>query len=153
MQRSTIKTFLSVAILFVAAAGCKKTKVATSPSLALKETSSKEIPLNGDFEATFSFTDKEGDADSLYVIRRRLNLKGPETKAPLAFSVPKTGGEAEGEIETILFYVRGLTLNFNPLGPSTNRERDTLSIRYVLKDRKKNTSDTVTIDNVIVTRQ
>jgi hypothetical protein len=152
MQRSTLSSFLSVAVLVLATWSCKKEKVATKPSLTLKESSSKEVPFNGSFLATFGYTDKEGDADTLFVIRKRLNVRGPETKAPLDYAIPQTSGEAEGELATVLYYVRDLTLNFSRLGTAANPEPDTLKLLYILKDKKKNTSDTVTIDGVIVTR-
>ena len=144
---------LSLGIFIFAA--CNKDKFETKPKLKVESLSSDFIPRNQDLRITFSFTDKEGDVDdSLYLIRTRLNQRGPYTDAkPIEYKIPSFPNQQKGEITLTLPYALGLTFGISPVGiPGTNdRELDTLALKFVLLDKGKNVSDTATA-NVIVER-
>jgi hypothetical protein len=134
---------------------CSKDSVDTKPSLKIESVSSDIIAKNQDLNVTMSFTDKEGDVnDTLFIIRTRTNKRGPVTLKPLALKVPDFPSKTKGEITANLSYSNHLTLQLSPLsipGNASQNEPDTLILKFVLKDKEKNVSDTATA-NVIVQR-
>jgi hypothetical protein len=135
-------------------AGCSKDKLESKPKIDLKSVNTKFISTGGTLTVNLNFKDKEGDLDdSLYVIRQRMNRRGLVTARPSGYKIPAFGGKDKGEIEVNLTY-SALTFNISPIkipGVQAN-EPDTLNLGFVVRDKAKNLSDTVRVDNVIVTR-
>lgn len=145
----------SLFLLFIIA--CGKDKFETVPQLKFKSRSTDIVEINGDLKLTIEFTDKEGDVDdSLILVRQRLNKKSPLMLAPSPYPIPKFTATSKGEFVVTLTYQYGLILGITPIHisgsvPSRN-EPDTLSLKFVARDKAGNKSDTLTVNNVYVIR-
>lgn len=142
-------------LLFIGA--CNKDNFESKPTLKVESLSSEVVPKGSDLVINFSFTDKEGDiSDTLFVLRQRRNLRGPRTASPVPYRVPAFPNESKGEISLRLSYVNDLTFNFPEIRiPGTNPsqyEPDSMTLRFVLKDKEGNKSDTASA-SVVVLRQ
>ena len=135
--------------------GCKKDKFEDKPQLKLKSTSADVVPQNSAYRAVLEFTDKQGDLDSIYIIRQRLNRRGMLTSAKVDYPVPKFPNNNQGEIQIDFDYNIDLTVGLNPINvPGSNPQRfepDSLRLRFVVVDRADHASDTLNV-NVIVNR-
>jgi hypothetical protein len=147
-----IAPILAFIVILVA---CDKDQFETKPTLKLESLSSEFISKNQGLDITFSFTDKEGDVnDTLFVSRTRLNKRSIVTRPFIPYQIPDFPKTVKGEIVLRLAYTSGLTLGINPLSIPNQAgkfEPDTLLLRFVLKDKENNKSDTA-IANVIVER-
>ncbi len=113
------------------------------------------MPRGDSLTVTFEFTDKEGDVDSaLFLVRRRLNVKGDTTKNAERFTIPSFPDKNQGEIQVTLsnsgYLSRGIQSIRIP-GSGTDSEPDTMKLSFFLADQKGNRSDTA-VANVIVIR-
>jgi hypothetical protein len=146
-------TYSALALLLVLFA-CSKDNFETKPKIEIKSVSSEFVPLGSSLNVRLEFRDKEGDvSDSLIVIRERMNRNSFAPPFELKYDIPEFPEKSKGEFEVTIPYSTGLTLNLNPIGSSPNFENDTLRLKFVVKDKAKNTSDTATIDRVIVGRR
>jgi hypothetical protein len=147
-----IALLLTFIVIFVA---CDKGKFETKPTLKVESLSTDFVRKSEDLDVTFSFTDKEGDVnDTLFVSRTRLNKRGIVTRPTIPYQIPDFPNSSKGEIVLRLSYASGLTLGISPLsipGQAGKFEPDTLLMRFILKDKANNKSDTATA-NVIVER-
>jgi hypothetical protein len=150
--------FLIVSILVIAVA-CSKDKFQTKPSLKIVSTSSKNVPINGALEVTFEYTDKQGDlSDSIFVRKIRTNLKTTPTVAlrdSLWYKVPVFPNAPKGEVILRLGYTNLQSAITPPNIPNTTppkKESDSLTFKFVIQDKAKNKSDTVTLTGVVVSR-
>lgn len=146
-----------VIILFVAAlAACKKDKAETRPSLKLKSMNGNVVPAGSQLLIEFDFTDKEGDVNnSLFVQKIRTNKQTTATiRDTFSLPVPEFPKNTSGIIQALLDYSSHLTSAINPpKDPVTNKnQHDTLMLRFVLRDRAGNVSDTVAAGPVVVLR-
>jgi hypothetical protein len=148
-----MKRLLLLSSIAIAVVACEKDKFETKPKLEIVSLNSEFIAVNQDLTATLRFTDKEGDIDdSLYVVRTRINQRGPLTpQRPNRYKVPEFPNQQEGEINVTFIYRDDLTNGFSTIAiPGTpNKENDTLLLKFVLLDKKKNTSDTATTTVVV----
>jgi hypothetical protein len=149
-----ISVFLSAAILFIA---CDKDSFETKPTLKVESVSSNVVPKGSSLGITLSFTDKEGDvSDTLFIIRQRTNIRGMRTAAASPYRIPTFPNESKGEIALNLDYVNDLTFGFTEIRiPGTTPsqfEPDSMNLRFVLKDKAGNKSDTAST-SVVVLRQ
>jgi len=151
-----MKSIISISALLLVLA-CNKDKFQTIPQLTVKSVSDKLVPFNGSIDVTLEFTDKEGDVnDSIFVIRQRVNRRGPLVRPASPYKIPAFPNTTKGEFIVSLEYNLGLTFGISPIrivgsNPARN-EPDTLNIKFVAKDQAGNKSDTVTVENVIITR-
>jgi hypothetical protein len=145
--------FGALAILLVLFA-CSKDDFETKPKISVKSVSPEFVPLGGTLNVRLEFRDKEGDVDdSLIVIRERLNVNSFATPWELKYDIPEFPDKSKGDFEVNIPYATGLTLNLNPIRlDSTRNENDTLRLKFVVKDREDNTSDTAIVERVIVNR-
>ncbi len=146
-----------VVIIALAIIGCDKDKFETVPKLKLKSVSPDVVPVNGNLRMNVEYTDKEGDvSDSLFIIRQRLNVKGPITMPVSPYDIPGFPFKNKGEFEITLEYQRHLIFAMQPIRiPGSNPPRneiDTLRLKIVAKDNGGNKSDTLVVDNVYVIR-
>jgi len=152
-MRYTLTAFLLAAVM----AGCNKDKFQTKPQIRLLSVSSMVIPVNSDMLIRMEFTDKEGDIDdSLFVRKVRLNLRTRDTvRDSFRLKVPDFPDRSKGEIELRLSYQNLISAADPPTVPGTNppqREADTLNLRFLLRDKAGNRSDTLTIERIVVRR-
>lgn len=149
MKRYILFSFLAITI-----AACSKDNIGTTPSVSIRSFNGTFIDASGVLVADLNFTDKEGDLDSVIVIRRRTNAKGPAyTKIP--FGVPKFTGRNKGTLSVYLDYATVLTLALPEIGIPGSGGRfqpDTLQLKFQLKDKAGNYSDSTDAKQVIVIR-
>ena len=155
-----MKKVFTIAVAVIVIIGCSKDKFQTKPQLSLKSVSNKVVPVNGVLNVELEYTDKEGDVDSLLVIRKERLNKRPVSSTlrdSIKLPVPQFPNKDRGEISMVLSYQQHLIHAQSPLNiPNSNpiqKEPDTLNLKFVLKDKAGNISDTLTINNVIVIRQ
>jgi len=153
-----MKTLLLFAVLILFGFGsCNKDKFQTIPQLKFKSKNTDLVPQNGSLRITLEYTDKEGDVDdSLLVVRERLNRRGPLILPASPYSIPSFTDTDKGEFEITLSYQFGLIFGIPALRiPGSNpaqNEPDTLTLKFVARDKAGNKSDTLTVSNIFVTR-
>ena len=142
--------------LIAAVAACDKTKFNTKPSLKLRTINSYLIPINQKLEVDFDYTDKEGDISNVLIIKKiRTNKRVVATlRDSLGLTVPDFPKYKQGVVAASLSYQEHLISAINPpsSGNPPRPENDTLTLKFVLKDKDDNVSDTVTIENVVIQR-
>lgn len=154
-----MRIFISLlCLLFVIAIGCGKDKFQTKPTISIKSLSADFIPLNGSLVVTLECTDKEGDVqDSVILIKRRLNKRVVATiRDTLRYKFPVFPSTPRTEILLTLDYQSILSAQNPPFIPGSNpaqRELDTLQLKFAVKDKAGNVSDTITSEQVRVFRQ
>ena len=148
------KIFIISAVVLTILA-CNKDKFETKPYLEFKSFNTDVVDVGNDLRIRLNYTDQEGDLDSIYIIRQRLNKKSPRIKL-LDFVFPKFNNERKGEIFITL--ANGTQLLFDlpqiniPGTTPTRFEPDTLQFKFVVKDKEGNKSDTATSSVVYVNR-
>lgn len=150
------KIFGILIVLAVIVVACGKDKFETKPQLKLISKSASVIPVGGSLQLVFEFTDKEGDvSDTLFFRKQRLNRRRTGTlRDSLKFPVPEFPNQSRGEIIVNLDYTSYLqTANPRIRIPGSNPSRfepDTILLKFVLKDKAGNKSDTVIVDDIVV---
>ena len=136
---------------------CDKDKFETVPQLTYISRNTDIVPVNGSLRVVVEYTDKEGDvSDSIFIVRQRLNTRGPVQLPASPYNIPDFPHTGRGEFEITLDYQFGLVFGLPPLRiPGSNpvsNEIDTLNLKIVAKDNAGNKSDTLVISNIYVTR-
>ena len=152
-----MRLLLYVLALFTVTVACNKDKLETTPSLKLKSMSSSTVPVGGQLNVEFDFTDKEGDvSDTIFVRKIRINkIVVPTLRDSFVLQVPTFPNKSKGVIELNLKYQNHLVSATNPPssgGTPPNLHDDTLMIKFALRDKGKHISDTVTIGPIFVVR-
>jgi hypothetical protein len=151
-----MKIIYSVLALLLVIFACSKDDFETKPKISIKSVSPEFVPYNAPLRVRFEFRDKEGDVDdTLTMIRERLNINGSEVALPIEYDIPDFPDKNKGEFEVTIPFVFGLTLDMDPIdipGNPNKDEEDTLRLKFVVRDKAKNISDTAVIDRVIVSR-
>ena len=152
MQKLLLYSTLSL-LLFVA---CGKDKFETRPTIEIKSISPNPVPINFPLVIDLEYTDKEGDiADSLFVRKIRINQKKVGLTLRDSFYLQLPGDAPEknkGTIRLTLDYQNYVISAQNP-GAPPNAAPDSLIFRFALRDKAKNTSDTVDSELIVVERQ
>ena len=153
MQKLVLYSALSL-ILFVA---CNKDKFQDAPSLTIKSISPTQVPLQSTMEIEMEFTDKQGDLDSVFLVKNRINIKQkPVNNANFFnFKLPEFPEKSKGTIKVTLRYNEDLISAISPntqQGAPNNREPDTLIFKIVVKDKSGNASDTTITDPIVIER-
>ncbi len=150
------KGLLALAALVVIVIACNKDNYQTKPSLKLKSLSGENLAVNSPLYVVFEFTDKEGDVnDTLYVRKLRLNKRVvPTLRDSFRLKVPDFPKNSKGTISFQMDYQNYLISAQNPptSGNPPKAEPDTLIMKFVLKDKAGNVSDTVTTGQIIIAR-
>jgi hypothetical protein len=150
-------TRILVVILCVAVVvACSKDKAETRPTLKLRSIGGNVVPAGSVLLVELDFTDKEGDVNnSLFVQKIRTNKQTTATiRDTFSLPVPEFPKNTKGIIQAQLDYSSHLTSAINPpKDPITNKnQHDTLLLRFVLRDRAGNVSDTVAAGPIVVLR-
>lgn len=140
-----------LAVIFLAA--CKKDKYNTTPTIALESVSNKVVSNGGILNVQLRVTDKEGDiSDTLYFKKIRTNIKTkPTLRDSLTFKIPSVPDTRTGFITLDLEYTNHLISATDP-GPRGSTVNDTLTLQFTVRDKAKNKSNTISIDNVVIIR-
>jgi hypothetical protein len=143
-------------ILVLVVAACDKSKFQTRPSLSLKSQNGNLIPSGASLQLEFEFTDKEGDvSDTLFVKKIRTNrIVVPTIRDSFKLAVPQFPKNTQGVVLVTLDHTFYLASAQNPpRDPITNDPQDdTLMLKFAIRDKAKNISDTVTVGPIIVIR-
>jgi hypothetical protein len=136
-------------LLIITVLSCSKDKFETRPTLEFKSANTDVLPVGGDLRIELEYTDKEGDLDSVSLFRKRLNKKdfGPvpppiEKLVPLDFN-----NETKGILLWTLSWANEVTQGIEEIkipGSGGKYEPDTLQMKFIVKDKADNVSDTVT---------
>ena len=133
--------------------GCSKDSSNSKPILKLESVSSEVVARNSDLRLEFSFEDGEGDLDSVYMYKTRVNkLKVTTLRDTLKYMVPENQNTKSGTLRIDLEYQNHLISALTPPGSGTNREPDSLIIKFIAKDKAKNVSDTISSPLITVIR-
>lgn len=143
-------------LVFVAIA-CGKDRFQTVPQLKLKSVSTDVVPYNGNLVVRFEVTDQEGDVtDSIWVKKTRLNQKSVATiRDSLVYKIPSYPSKTLSEFEINLDFQSILSAINPPNIPGSNppqKEADTLSVKFAVRDAAGNISDSVSIGTIVVLR-
>ncbi len=149
--------FFLLTVILIVAVACNKDKFQTKPTLSIKSINTDIVPFNGTFVVNLECTDKEGDVqDSLIIIKRRLNQRVVATiRDTLRYKFPVFPTNTRTEIQATLDYQSILSALNPPNIPGSNpvtKERDTLILRFAVRDIAGNTSDTIESRQIIVIR-
>jgi hypothetical protein len=148
--------FFALLTIVICLVACDKSKFNTKPTLELRSISSKNVPVNGSLSIDFNFTDKEGDISNVLIIKKiRTNKRKVATiRDSLGLAVPDFPKYKQGVVEANLEYQLHLLSAQSPptTGTPPKAESDSLTLKFVLKDKGNNVSDTVTIENVVIQR-
>ena len=150
-----MKTRILLAVIIVfGMISCDKDKFETKPQLEYLSRNTEVVEVGQDFRLNIEFRDKEGDvSDTLFIVRQRLNKKGPVQLAASYYLIPDFPKTDKGEFEITLKYGDHLTAALTPIPlPGSRKEVDTLRIKIVARDLGGNKSDTLVVDNVYVNR-
>src|SRR5690242_636922 len=120
-----MKRILFFGVMILALAACNKDKVESKPHLKFKSFNSDVIGTSGILRATLEFTDQEGDLDSIFIIRQRLNIKKPSLLGFPYSGIPAFGNQKKGELQVNIDIANNLIFNLSPIGTIGNYERDT----------------------------
>jgi len=158
LKAQLIMKKLVVFVAFIALViGCSKDKFQTKPQIKIKKYNNREIGLNAPLVVTLEITDKEGDVDdSLFVFRQRLNVNRPSASVPFRYDIPSFPDKPTAEVEVVFPYSTSLVAGLSRIEISNTNprqyEKDTLVLKFIVKDKAGNVSDTATSDRIIVTR-
>lgn len=152
-----MKQLLALFTLALALSACDKDKVETKPHVTFKSFDKDVVQQNDQtLRVTLEFTDQEGDLDSVFITRQRLNRRGPSYLDFPYAGIPQFGNQSRGELFVTLPVQEKLVFNLTPLRiPGSNPERyepDTLQLRFYVKDKEGNVSDTASAKQLIVIR-
>jgi hypothetical protein len=150
-----IRAILFILVTGLVLAACKKDKFQTKPSLKLKSMNGNVVPAGASLMLEFEFTDKEGDVnDTIFVRKERINtIKTATVRDAFGLPVPSFPKNTQGTIQVLLDHSFYLTSAINPPKDAAGKNMpDTLMLKFALKDRAGNVSDTVTAGPVIVLR-
>ncbi|TBR19934.1 MAG: hypothetical protein EPO57_01950 [Chitinophagaceae bacterium] len=151
-MKNRLSVYIVALMLLVA---CSKDKFQTKPQLKFISVSKTVVVPGSTLQIKLQCTDKEGDVDdSLIVVRQRLNKRGAITLPPSPYKIPEFTNTSSIEFQLSLNYQFGLVFGIPPLRiPGTTfNEPDTLSLKFVARDKAGNKSDTLTVSNIFVIR-
>lgn len=153
-----MKNFLLAFSFMALLAGCNKDKFETKPQITLKEIGDRNVPYLGTLRVVLNFTDKQGDVDdTLFVRRYRTNLRTTATvRDSLKIKVPEFPDRNQGDLVLDLTYQNYLISAAAPPNCPTcpnGKEPDSLTYKFVLKDKAGNYSDTLVVDGIVVERR
>jgi len=161
-----MKRIIAITLLAAVIVACNKDKFQTKPQIKIKSVTPNIVPVNGTLSVILQFTDKEGDvSDSIFVVRERTNQKSPIIPALIKTPIPSFPNTSEGEIQVFMPYqtsqnqtgqtalIVGIpAIPIPGTGNPPEKEPDTLSLKFVVRDKAGNKSDTA-VTSVIVIRQ
>lgn len=142
--------------MFVVAA-CSKDTVESKPSIKIDKLSATEIPLGGNLSIDLEFTDKEGDLQSIFVQKVRINKRVvPTIRDSFSLNIADFPKNDQGTLQINLENQNQLISAQAPPTQSTSPtgfEPDSLIIRLALKDKSNQVSDTISTETIIVQRK
>lgn len=147
-------SLLIISSLFLVIA-CEKNDFETKPKITIKSVN-KLVEQGQPFIVDIEFTDKEGDvSDSLFIVKQRLNKNDPKKERRIFdYKIPNFPNTSKGQITFSISYTDLNNIEDIRI-PGTNPSRsepDTLTFKFVVKDKGGNFSDTLILNDVFVKR-
>jgi hypothetical protein len=157
MQKFVLYSTLAFSLSLILFVACSKDKFQDKPTVEIKSVDPSQVPLNSPLEMVLTFTDKQGDLDSVFLHKVRLNSKAKQLipNNDFKFQLPKFPEKSKGEIKITLQYALDVISAQKPdkqVGAPNDFEPDTLAFRIAVKDKAGNTSDTTVTDPIVVER-
>jgi hypothetical protein len=154
-----MKKVLAFALILAIVVSCNKDKFQSKPQITIKSTSGKVVDNGQSLRVELEYTDQEGDVDDTIVVKKeRINQRRVTTtiRDIIYLTVPEFPNKTKAVISLDLEYQNHLISALNPptvLGSNPpQKESDTLNLKFVLKDKGGNESDTVVLNGVVVLR-
>lgn len=142
---SILVTLLAITILY----GCSKDKFTTIPQVKIRDISPGEVFQGNIVRLRGSFTDQEGDLDSVLVVYKWYNDVLVTRKDTFRYSTENLGVPSklrEGDLFVELAY--GQVDGYITLGGTPVAKDTTVTIGLVLKDKALNRSDYAESDRI-----
>jgi hypothetical protein len=157
MQKFVLYSTLVFSLALVLFVACSKDKYQDKPTIEIKSVDPSQVPLNSPLQMVLSFTDKQGDLDSVFLYKVRLNSKVKPVKPANFFNykLPTFPEKSKGEIKITMDYNLDLVAAVTPntqVGAPNDKEPDTLAFKIIVKDKAGNFSDTTVTDPIVVER-
>lgn len=145
MKTKILAAVFAVGILWA----CKKNAYNTKPTIKIKSINTNVVEVNGSLRIQLEVSDKEGDVtNTLFMQKVRVNLRTtPTLRDTLYLPIPDAPNSQDGTVDLNLSYNDYLTSAINP-----NGQNDTLLLKFALKDKANNVSDTLTTDRIVIIR-
>lgn len=140
-------------LLFCCFLSCTKDSINTKPSLKLKSFNPEVVLVGDSARVLLDFTDKEGDLDTMYILKKRQNKRTAVTIGDsLYYAVPDIDKNQTGTIDLYLKYSLHLISAINAPVVGGVRESDSLIFKFWVKDKAKNVSDTCVSSLIVIKR-
>lgn len=151
------KLLLYSTLCLIVIAACSKDKFQDAPNITITSINPTQVPLQSPVSIEMEFTDKQGDLDSVYMFKQRLNsVQVPVLpNANLAYKLPDFPEKTKGTLKITLYYNTELVTAQQPRdqpGAPNDKEPDTIIYKIVVKDKSGNVGDTVTTDPLVIER-
>ena len=133
-----ILALLTSALLF----GCNKDKFTTEPQVKIRDISPSEVFQNSIVRLRASFTDEEGDLDSVYVVYKWYNNNLITRNDTIDYSIDGLGVPVklrEGDIFVDFAY--GQVDGYITLGGTPVQKDTSVTFGLILQDKAKNRSE------------
>jgi hypothetical protein len=151
------KLVLYSTLCLIVIAACSKDKYEDKPTIEIKSISPTYVSaLSGaTTQIEMEFTDKQGDLDSVYLFKKRLNIRAKPIFLPfIPFPIPEFPEKSKGVLKVTLKnteLVGTQTPDSKPDEPF-GKEPDTIQFKIIVKDKSGNVSDTITTEQLIIER-
>ena len=155
-----IRKLVPIVVVVTVLLACSKDKFQTKPSLEVTE-HAEVVGLQSSFRVVLEFTDKEGDisgaGDSTLWLKgellnqRRVDPNVPQQYVNIYWPLPEFPDKTKGEIQLDLSYADFYKM-IDEDDP-TKDKNDTIRIRFAVRDRAGNVSDTVSTGNIVLLGQ
>ena len=151
------KLLLYSTLCLIVIAACSKDKFQDAPNVTITSINPTQVPLQSTMAIEMEFTDKQGDPDSVFLFKSRINrVQRPVLpNANLAYKLPDFPEKTKGTLKITLRYNEELVSAQkapDQIGAPNNKEPDTIVYKIVVKDKGGNVGDTVTTDPLVIER-
>lgn len=146
-MRNTILIALVSLVIF----SCKKDTFTTTPILKYKSVNTNVLSQGGIIKFKLSFTDAEGDLDSIYIEKVNPNCikSGTKERFYLTEDIVKLKSKSDELLVSFGYRVTG----YPNIGEPKCDFNDTCYFRFALIDKAKNKSDTVKSETFVIIKQ
>jgi hypothetical protein len=151
------KLVLYSSLFLILFAACNKDKFQDKPTITIKSVNPDQVSVfsGSSSEILMEFTDKQGDLDTVFLYKERLNtVVKPVLNPKLLYPIPDFPKKTKGELKVTLFNT-DLNACENPRSQPdapNGKEPDTIVLHIVVKDRAGNVSDTATTGKLVIER-
>lgn len=151
VQCTKMRNTILIALLSFVFFGCKKESFPTTPSLEYKSVNVKTLSMGEIIKFNLSFTDAEGDLDSIYIekINPRCPRSGTIERQILSSDIMQLKSKSDDLLVSYGYRVDGYPL----IGEPKCGVNDTCYFRFALLDKAKHSSDTVNSEIIVIKLQ